>query len=224
MKDGKSYDVAYYTGVTTAVLTDGTTLNYNKNDIDHYVVTGLKYVPVKVKSEDYEAFCQNYAVVKNGEKLSGGYSESSLKNYTNLTAAVTKDTNGLKTVTKNGDSFSFSARTNGTASGISGAELKDAKAEGVEPEVREAGGSYGEFLRVDINGNYGGLGASMQAVKWTYYGDDSTYTTPVATFGTKFAADNWMHKSMGIQLGLTESERCELPKGSNGTGYWRLTV
>lgn len=58
MKDGKSYDVAYYTGVTTAVLTDGTTLNYNKNDIDHYVVTGLKYVPVKVKSEDYEAFCQ----------------------------------------------------------------------------------------------------------------------------------------------------------------------
>lgn len=224
MKDGKSYDVAYYTGVTTAVLTDGTTLNYNKNDIDHYVVTGLKYVPVKVKSEDYEAFCQNYAVVKNGEKLSGGHSESSLKNYTNLTAAVTKDTNGLKTVTKNGDSFSFSARTNGTASGISGAELKDAKAEGVEPEVREAGGSYGEFLRVDINGNYGGLGASMQAVKWTYYGDDSTYTTPVATFGTKFAADNWMHKSMGIQLGLTESERCELPEGSNGTGYWRLTV
>lgn len=224
MKDGKSYDVAYYTGVTTAVLTDGTTLNYNKNDIDHYVVTGLKYVPVKVKSEDYEAFCQNYAVVKNGEKLSGGYSESSLKNYTNLTATVTKDTNGLKTVTKNGDSFSFSARTTGTASGISGAELKDAKAEGVEPEVREAGGSYGEFLRVDINGNYGGLGASMQAVKWTYYGDDSTYTTPVATFGTKFAADNWMHKSMGIQLGLTESERCELPEGSNGTGYWRLTV
>lgn len=96
MKDGKSYDVAYYTGVTTAVLTDGTTLNYNKNDIDHYVVTGLKYVPAKVKSEDYEAFCQNYAVVKNGEKLSGGYSESSLKNYTNLTAAVTKDINGLK--------------------------------------------------------------------------------------------------------------------------------
>ena len=90
--------------------------------------------------------------------------------------------------------------------------------------MREAGGSYGEFLRVDINGNYGGLGASMQAVKWTYYGDDSTYTTPVATFGTKFAADNWMHKSMGIQLGLTESERCELPNGSNGTGYWRLTV
>ncbi len=87
--------------------------------------------------------------------------------------------------------------------------------------MREASGSYGEFLRVDINGKYGGLGANMQAVKWTYYGDDSTYTHPVTTFGTKFAADNWMHKSMGIQLGLTESERCELPEGSDGTGYWR---
>ena len=27
-----------------------------------------------------------------------------------------------------------------------------------------------------------------------------------------FAADNWMHKAMGIQLGLTDSYRCQLPK------------
>ena len=47
----------------------------------------------------------------------------------------------------------------------------------------------------------------MQAVTWTYYGNDSTYSTPVITYGTKFAADNWMHKSMGIQLGLTDSIR-----------------
>ena len=64
----------------------------------------------------------------------------------------------------------------------------------------------------------------MQAVTWTYYGNDSTYSTPLQTYGTKFAADNWMHKSMGIQLGLTESIRCQLPQGTDGTGYWRLTV
>ena len=29
---------------------------------------------------------------------------------------------------------------------------------------------------------------------------------------------------MGIQLGLTKSERCQLPEGTNGTGYWKLTV
>lgn len=43
----------------------------------------------------------------------------------------------------------------------------------------------------------------MQAVKWTYYGNDRTRSKALATYGTKFAADNWMHKSMGIQLGLT---------------------
>lgn len=47
---------------------------------------------------------------------------------------------------------------------------------------------------------------------------------PLATYGTKFAADNWMHKSMGIQLGLTESIRCQLPEDYDGTGYWKLTI
>ena len=86
-------------------------------------------------------------------------------------------------------------------------------------------GSYGETLRLDLNGDaYGDLGANLQSVKWTFYGDDSTYTTPVKTYGTKFAADNWMHKSMGIQLGLTESARCQLPGDYDGTGYWKLTI
>ncbi len=90
--------------------------------------------------------------------------------------------------------------------------------------MRHKVGSYGEFLRVDLNGNYGGLGSAMQAVEWTYYGNDDTYTNPVRVFGTKFAADNWMHKSMGIQLGLTKSLRCTLPEGTDGTGYWTITI
>ena len=91
----------------------------------------------------------------------------------------------------------------GTGSGIEGQELKTApSAEEAGLTVKEANGSYGEFLRVDLTGNYGDLGANMQSVKWTYYGDDSTYTNAKATYGTKFAADNWMHKSMGFSLAL----------------------
>ena len=45
-----------------------------------------------------------------------------------------------------------------------------------------------------------------------------------ASYGTKFAADNWMHKSMGIQLGLSDSARCQLPEGTDGTGYWTITI
>lgn len=86
-------------------------------------------------------------------------------------------------------------------------------------------GNYGEFLRFDIGGNYGGpWPLPMQTVQWTYYGTDSTYTKALQTYGTKFAADNWMHKAMGIQLGLTDSIRCQLPEGTDGTGYWAITI
>ena len=83
-------------------------------------------------------------------------------------------------------------------------------------EVQHDSG-YGDFIRVDINGDYGDLGAHMYAVRWDYYGDGDTV---LATYGTKFAADNWMHKSMGIQLGLTKSDRCQLPEGTDGYGRW----
>lgn len=224
-KDGTKLKVAYYTGAATGVLTNGETFSYDKNEIESYVVTGLKYVPVKVKTEDYEAFKAAYTVVENGSTLSGGFSEGNLKNYTDLVAEVTENTNGLKTVTQNEDgSFSFAARVNnGTDSGIKYAALKTA--ENITTTVKEASGSYGEFLRVDLTGEgYGALGADMQAVEWTYYGSDSTYTDPLQSYGTKFASDNWMHKAQGIQLGLTDSLRCKLPAGTDGTGYWTITV
>ena len=85
-------------------------------------------------------------------------------------------------------------------------------------------GSFGETIRVDLTGNYGDLGSHMQSVVWTYYGDDSTYTNAKATYGTKFAADNWMHKVLGIQLGLTDSLRAQFPEGTDGTGYWTITI
>ena len=236
-KEGNAYQLSYWKSSTEPVLTNGTVAIWTpadrktgtpasiqvnggaKESLDHYAVTGIKYVPVQVKAEDYADFAAKYPVVKNGETLVGGFSENNLKAYSE-TANVTVNTNGLKTVTKNEDgSFSFSARKTGTESGIQGTDLKVAT--GIEPEVKTASGSYGEFLRVDLNGNYGGLGAAMQAVKWDYYGNGNTV---LATYGTKFAADNWMHKMMGIQLGLTHSVRCQLPAGTDGTGHWKLTV
>ena len=235
-ENGKFYEVSYWTDSKTAVLTDGKTITFDRGAITEedgtttkmkkYDVTGLKYVPVKVATEDYEAFCKAYKVVENGGELAGGYAENKLQSYSGLKAKVTADTNGLKTATRNVDgTFSLSAKEAGTGSGIEGQELKTApSAEEAGLKVKEAKGSYGEFLRVDLTGNYGDLGANMQSVKWTYYGDDSTYTNAKAAYGTKFAADNWMHKSMGIQLGLTKSLRCTLPEGTDGTGYWTITI
>ena len=235
-ENGKTYEVSHWSADGKEItLTNGNVIKFNRGEITDtdgtvtklkdYEVTGLKYVPVKVASADYEAFCQKYNVVENGGELVGGYGEKKLAAYS-VKANVTDATNGLKTVTKNEDgSFSFSARQAGSESGIEGQALKtapDAEAAGLT--VKNANGSYGEFLRLDLTGNYGDLGSNMQAVTWTYYGDDSTYSNAKATYGTKFAADNWMHKSMGIQLALTKSLRCTLPEGTDGTGYWTITI
>ena len=90
----------------------------------------------------------------------------------------------MKKVTKAEDgSFVIGARQNGTESGIKDAELK--VADGITATVKPGNGSYGEFLRVDLTGNYGDLGAHMQSVEWAYYGNDSTYTNRLANYGTK---------------------------------------
>lgn len=233
-EDGTRFDVSYWEDKgSTLYLTDGSKVKWNRGSIttedgktytmDHYEIYGLKYVPVAVKTADFADFCKKYNVVQDGAVLSGGYSENNLQYYKGLVADVNAQTNGLKYAEKNGDGFTFTARkSDGTASGIKDQASKTAT--GIKPSVKAASGSYGEFLRVDLNGNYGDLGANMQAVRWDYYGDDSTYTKCLASYGTKFAADNWMHKAMGIQLGLTKSARCKLPGGTDGTGYWKLTV
>ena len=232
-KNGDSYEISYWTSANDAVLTDGTTVKLNQPErgqitkadgsvveFDHYNVVGLKYVPVAVKAEDYEAFKSQFKVVEDGSTVAGGFGENNLQSYSAV-ADVTAETNGLKEAVKGSDgTFTFKARTNGTGSGLKDQALQTAS--NVTATVKEASGSYGEFLRVDITGDgYGALGAKMYAVRWDYYGKGDTV---LASYGTKFAADNWMHKAMGIQLGLTDSYRCQLPKGTDGTGKWKLTV
>ena len=232
-KNGGSYEISYWTSANDAVLTDGTTVKLNQPErgqitkadgsvaeFDHYSVVGLKYVPVAVKAEDYEAFKSQFKVVEDGSTVAGGFGEKNLQSYSAV-ADVTAETNGLKEAVKGSDGiFTFKARTNGTGSGLKDQALQTAS--NVTATVKEASGSYGEFLRVDITGDgYGALGAKMYAVKWDYYGNGDKV---LASYGTKFAADNWMHKAMGIQLGLTDSYRCQLPKGTDGTGKWKITV
>lgn len=234
-KTGPEYKVSHWSDDgKTIYLTDGSSVSWNKGKItdngntytmSHYEVSGIKYVPVAVKTSQLNDLKAKYQVVENGGTLTGGYTEVNLSAYT-ATANVTANTNGLKTATENSDgSFSFSARKTGSESGLKDTAIKKVDSDKITVTVQPGAGSYGEFLRVDLNGDaYGDLGSNMQAVTWTYYGYDDTYSKPLATYGTKFAADNWMHKSMGIQLGLTGSIRCQLPEDYDGTGYWKLTI
>lgn len=234
----KIFTISYWTkedNKTVLVLKDGSkitdyakgkfTYNNVAYTMAHYYVKGMKYIPVAVKNDDLADFESKYTVIKSGEAVEGGYSEGVLSSYS-LKANLDENTNGLKYAEKNTDgTYSFSQRNVGTTSGIEGADLQ--KAENVNIEVKDGDdvGSYGEYIRVDFKGDgYGALGSKMYAVRWDYYGDDNSYNNKLVSFGTKFASDNWMHKVMGIQLGLTDSYRFKLPENTDGTGYWKLTI
>ena len=222
--DGNSYD---YTGKgqgesvdvvkdkdtgTTNITVDGEAVG----TYDHYIVIGPKYVPVAVPAADYEDFKKAYSVYENGTTVTGGYSEGTLTNI-NEEIQVDANTSGIKVAEKQKDgTFQFSKRSTSETP-----EGKVVDKDAVEISEVQHDSGYGDFIRVDINGDYGDLGAHMYAVRWDYYGDGDTV---LATYGTKFAADNWMHKSMGIQLGLTKSDRCQLPEGTDGYGRWDVTV
>lgn len=222
--DGNSYD---YTGKgqnesvdvvsdrdagTTTIMVDGKAAGA----YDHSVIVGPKYVPVAVPAADYEDFKKAYTVYENGTEVKGGYTE---KNLVNIDEEIQVDANtsGIKVAEKQEDgTFQFSKRSTSETP-----EGKAVDKDAVEISEVQHDSGYGDFIRVDINGDYGDLGAHMYAVRWDYYGDGDTV---LATYGTKFAADNWMHKSMGIQLGLTKSDRCQLPEGTDGYGRWDVTV
>ena len=119
-KTGPEYKVSHWSDDgKTIYLTDGSSVSWNKGQItdngntytmSHYEVSGIKYVPVAVKTSQLNDLKDKYQVVENGGTLTGGYTEVNLSAYT-ATANVTANTNGLKTATENSDgSFSFSAR------------------------------------------------------------------------------------------------------------------
>ena len=64
----------------------------------------------------------------------------------------------------------------------------------------------------------------MQSVKWTYYGDDSTYKMQKQHMEQNLQQITGCTNQWGVQLGLTKSLRCTLPEGTDGTGYWTITI
>ena len=93
--NGQNYPVSYWEQDKdknqSFYTTDGQKIGYAKGvmtlpdasttKVVNYTVTGIKYVPVAVKTADLQDFKSKYKVVENGEKLVGGYSENALSSY-----------------------------------------------------------------------------------------------------------------------------------------------
>ena len=91
--ESKKYTPVYWIDADTAVVSTGDRITLNKDNIQDYKITGIKYVPVKVSASDFADFCSKYDVTKNGDTMQGGYSENNLSAYTDLVAAVDANTN-----------------------------------------------------------------------------------------------------------------------------------
>ena len=89
--EGETFELATWaTDGKSFTTTDGKTVTWNRGSmtcdgasytLKDYEVTGLKYVPVKVKTSDLDAFKATHRFVPNGETLAGGYGEGQLSSY-----------------------------------------------------------------------------------------------------------------------------------------------
>ena len=92
--EGKKHYLSHWEGKDQAVMTDGTTYTYAKGVFTakngssftqkDYEVTGLKYVPVKIRTADLNSLKEKYTVVENGGELIGGYGENQLSHTKRL--------------------------------------------------------------------------------------------------------------------------------------------
>ena len=83
--EGRTFKVSHWSADgSTIYLTDGTSVQWQRGTItdgsntykmSHYEVSGIKYVPVKVRTTDLAALKANHTVVENGSLMTGGYSE-----------------------------------------------------------------------------------------------------------------------------------------------------
>ena len=159
-------------------------------------VTGYRAWPVKVPESQVEAAAEAIGFVAD--------------------ASVTEETDRLKTVeiTRKGVAVSASAESTGIPVDFDG-------------EVTVSyDDKYGDYLFVQLSDCPEDWGKNLLGARYSYFGDvnpDEDLTAdPIATYGTKYAADTWW-KANGtlLQFGMNTSHR---HGGGEHYGYWQITI
>ena len=159
-------------------------------------VTGYRAWPVKILESQVEAAAEAIGFVAD--------------------ASVTEETGRLKTVeiTRKGVAVSASAESTGIPVDFDG-------------EVTVSyDDKYGDYLFVQLSDCPEDWGKNLLGARYSYFGDvnpDEDLTAdPIATYGTKYAADTWW-KANGtlLQFGMNTSHR---HGGGEHYGYWQITI
>ena len=183
-------------------LADGTyCLTQPEGEATTYTVTGVEIVgykawPVKVPADQVEAAAEAINFTED--------------------ASVTEETSLLKTVTVVDGEVTASA-----AAAANGAAVEF----GGEVSV-SYNDKYGDYIFVQLSDCPEDWGMNLLGATYAYYGDvnpaENADAQPVATYGTKYAADTWW-KSNGklLQFGINTSYR---HGAAEQFGYWQITI
>ena len=159
-------------------------------------VTGYRNWPVRIPADQVQAAVEAIDFVQDD--------------------SVTKDTGRLKTVTVENEIVTAFA-----SAPAAGQAVEYAGDLAVSYDDK-----YGDYLLVELKNTPEDWGMNLLGATYAYYGQVDPETEPnaepIATYGTKYAADTWW-KSGGklLQFGMNTSYR---QGGEEQYGYWQITV
>ena len=159
-------------------------------------VTGYRAWPVKVSESQAEAAAEAIGFVADD--------------------SVTEETGRLKTVqvTRKGVAVSSATDSAGILAGFDG------------KVTVSYDDKYGDYLLVQLSDCPEDWGKNLLGARYAYFGDvnpaEDLTADPIATYGTKYAADTWW-KANGtlLQFGMNTSHR---HGGEEQYGYWQITI
>ena len=173
--------------------------------ITNYEVTGFSNIPVAIPSdmlEDAKAkgFVEDDTVTANTYGLKtlesdGSYSKRNTSGETSSDITITADEDNI--------TYAYNTRFGSDAEAY--IPLKNENGEELTKE--EAFEYFANFI----------------TAKYEYYGDDSSYSNLVATFGTKHAADTWWGTRDGARMDCGINYSFDRFNGADA-GYYKITL
>ena len=199
--DGDEVGDMFGVGSTFYGLSDGSYSLAERDGATTYTVTGVEVTgyrawPVKVPQHQAEAAAETIGFVAD--------------------ESITEETSRLKTVnvTRKGVEVSSAAESAGMSVEFDG-------------EVTVSyDDKYGDYLFVQLANCPEEWGRNLLGARYAYFGNvnpnEDLTAEPIATYGTKYAADTWW-KANGtlLQFGMNTSHR---HGGGEQYGYWQITI
>ena len=195
---------------------------------DHYEIRGIQRVPVKVSEKTY---VENLILKEADKEYIKNIDDFRLGGQDGSNTVVTNKTGGMKELLSNGEYGPISP-------GVQTSE-RSVVVENKETTAINYNHKFGEYAEAQIGlknkdgsefDTYDLLHylTKFTSATYIYYGNDDTYTKPVATYGSMGTTDTWWSTNHGARIDagfMFDSYRLGSPDGKTKNkqfGNWRV--